>query len=75
MTINFDHKIPLTGSNSVKLDERSAYFGSDDELPLWVADMDFASPATVTKALAERAAHIDYGDFFKFIGKKERDFQ
>ena len=30
-------------------------------LPLWVADMDFASPPCVVDALAARAAHGVYG--------------
>ena len=33
-------------------------------LPLWVADMDFAAPEAVTRALAERAAHPVYGYTF-----------
>ena len=28
-----------------------------DVLPLWVADMDFASPEPVARALSERAEH------------------
>ena len=32
-----------------------------DVLPLWVADMDFASPEPVTRALRERAAHGVFG--------------
>ena len=32
-----------------------------DVLPLWVADMDFASPPAVTEALERRAAHGVYG--------------
>ncbi len=61
MTIDFDHEIPRNGTNSVKHDGRAAYFGTDDVLPLWVADMDFASPEAVTRALQERAAHPVYG--------------
>src|SRR5512140_1864096 len=32
-----------------------------DILPLWVADMDFASPPAVVSALERRAAHGVYG--------------
>lgn len=61
MTIDFDHEIPRGGSNSVKHDGRAAYFGTTDVQPLWVADMDFASPEAVTSALADRAQHPLYG--------------
>ena len=61
MSIDFDREIPRSGTCSVKHDGRAAYFGTPDVLPLWVADMDFAAPEAVTRALAERAAHPVYG--------------
>jgi cystathionine beta-lyase len=64
LTINFDLEIPRDGSNSVKHDGRAAYFGTADVLPMWVADMDFASPVAVTKALADRVGHPLYGYSF-----------
>jgi cystathionine beta-lyase len=64
LDIDFDNEIPRRGSNSVKHDGSAAYFGTADLLPLWVADMDFASPQAVTRALADRAAHPLYGYTF-----------
>jgi cystathionine beta-lyase len=61
LTIDFDNEIPRTGTNAFKHDGRAAYFGTADVLPLWVADMDFASPEAVSRALQERAAHPIYG--------------
>ena len=61
MAIDFDREISRNGTHSVKHDGRAAYFGTDDVLPLWVADMDFASPEAVTSALQQRAAHPIYG--------------
>jgi cystathionine beta-lyase len=46
---------------AVKLDEASKKFGTDDLLPLWVADMDIASPSCVQKAIQKRALHPVYG--------------
>ena len=46
---------------AVKWEERKSKFGTDDLLPLWVADMDLASPATVQKAMIDRARHPIYG--------------
>ena len=59
--MDFDKEITRNGTSSVKHDGRVAYFGTADVLPLWVADMDFASPEAVTRALQERAAHPVYG--------------
>lgn len=64
MSIDFDHEIPRNGTRSVKHDGRTAYFGTPEVTPLWVADMDFAAPKAVTHALAQRAAHPIYGYTF-----------
>ena len=61
MTTDFEHLIPRNGTASLKYDGRVAHFGTDDVIPLWVADMDFAVPEAVRRALAERAAHPIYG--------------
>ena len=61
LSIDFDQQIPRNGTSSVKHDGRAAYFGTEEVLPLWVADMDFAAPDAVQRALAERAAHPIYG--------------
>jgi cystathionine beta-lyase len=61
LTIDFDQEIPRNGTHSVKHDGRAAYFGTADVLPLWVADMDFASPEAVMRALQQRATHPVYG--------------
>lgn len=64
MSIDFDQDISRNGTSSVKHDGRAAYFGTPDVLPLWVADMDFAAPEAVTRALTRRAAHPVYGYTF-----------
>lgn len=61
MSFDFDKLIPRNGTCSLKHDGRTGYFGIADVLPLWVADMDFAAPEAVTRALVERAAHPVYG--------------
>lgn len=61
MSSDFDRVIPREGFASVKYDGRQAVFGKNDVTPLWVADMDFASPEAVTLALQERARHPVYG--------------
>lgn len=56
MDFDFDAPIERRGTASFKWD---LYPG--DPLPLWVADMDFASPPQVVEALAARARHGVYG--------------
>lgn len=64
LSFDFDKVIIREGLASVKFDGRAECFGSTDVLPLWVADMDFAAPEAVTKALAKRAEHPIYGYTF-----------
>ena len=57
MEYNFDEIIPRKGTNCVKHDALKQFFGSDDLLPMWVADMDFRSPDFVIDALRHRCDH------------------
>ena len=59
--IDFDTPIGRLGTHSVKYDGRRDKFGTDDLLPLWVADMDLPTPECVTRKLSARAAHPVYG--------------
>jgi cystathionine beta-lyase len=61
MKTDFDLIIPRAGTASLKYDFRREVFGRADVIPLWVADMDFAVPEAVQRALAERAAHPVFG--------------
>ncbi len=54
---NFDEIIPRKNTDSVKYDKLKIVFGTDDILPMWVADMDFRTPDFVMKAIKERANH------------------
>ena len=56
MSINFDQIVDRRGSDS----EKWRRYG-EDVLPLWVADMDFASPEPIVRALRERAEHGVFG--------------
>lgn len=61
---DFDRIIPRTGTNSVKYDGVLPTFGSEDVVPLWVADMDFRCPEPVVEALRKRVDHGIYGYTF-----------
>lgn len=57
----FDKLIAREASQSLKYDGRLATFGTNDVMPMWVADMDFAVPEAITKALQTRANHPVFG--------------
>lgn len=59
--MNFDERTERNGTCSVKYDYRRAVFGTDDVIPLWVADMDFKTPEPVVDAIRKRASHPIYG--------------
>lgn len=62
---DFDQLINREGTASFKYDARQSLFGRADIIPMWVADMDFAAPPAVTRALTERAKNpiVGYTDF------------
>jgi cysteine-S-conjugate beta-lyase len=60
-TFDFDLAINREGTNSLKYEARQTLFGRADVVPMWVADMDFATPPAVTQALIKRAKSPIYG--------------
>lgn len=58
---NFDEVIERRNTGSLKWDALKERFGTEDLLPLWVADMDFRAPEPIIEALTERAKHGIYG--------------
>jgi cystathionine beta-lyase len=61
MKYNFDEVIDRAGSNDLKHSVLQQRYGRADLLPLWVADMDFATPPFVVDALRRRVEHPIYG--------------
>ncbi len=61
MRYDFDRLIERKKTDSTKWDNVKTLFGSDDVLPLWVADTDFPAPAPVVEAIVKRAEHPVYG--------------
>lgn len=58
---DFDRVIDRHGSGSIKYDDLKATFGSEDLIPMWIADMDFAVCPEITEALKQRMSHPIYG--------------
>jgi cysteine-S-conjugate beta-lyase len=57
MKYNFDEIIDRRNTQAVKLERRKALFGTEDVLPLWVADMDFRTPGFIIDAIQKRLEH------------------
>ena len=51
---NFDQITDRHGTDSVKWDGMEEMFGRNDLIPMWVADMDFLTPAFILDALSKR---------------------
>ncbi len=61
MIYDFDTVHDRKNSDSAKWGALKPMFGSEDVIPMWVADMDFPSPQPVVDALKKRAEHPFYG--------------
>ncbi|MDX1351672.1 MAG: PatB family C-S lyase [Thiomicrorhabdus sp.] len=58
---NFNQPISRAGTHAEKYELRQALFGSNDVLPMWVADMDLPCPPFVMNALKSRLKHTLLG--------------
>ena len=58
---DFDTIIDRTGTESMKWVHPRRDLGAPDAIPMWVADMDFASPPAVIEALERRVRHGVFG--------------
>ena len=61
MRYDFDQVIDRGGNLSAKYDERKKKFGTEDVIPLWVADMDFRTAQPIIDALKARAEEGIWG--------------
>jgi cystathionine beta-lyase len=59
--MRFDEITPRKGSGCFKYDALKSVFGSEDLIPLWVADMDFPVCEGILSALQNRLNHPIYG--------------
>lgn len=54
---NFDMPVERRRTRSFKWDANERMFGRADLLPFWVADMDFATPEPILRAIRSRLVH------------------
>ena len=55
MRYDFDAVVDRSGNHAAKYDERVKKFGTDQVIPLWIADMDFRTAQPIIDALTQRA--------------------
>ena len=58
---DFDEVVDRRGTGALKYDFAARRGHRSDELPMWVADMDFRMPDEAVEALVERARHGVFG--------------
>ena len=58
---DFDQLFERRGSGALKSDALTEFYGREDLLPMWVADMDFKTPDFITDALRQRLEHPIFG--------------
>jgi cystathionine beta-lyase len=84
MNYNFNEIINRENTDAIKLEKRKLLFGTEEVLPLWVADMDFRTPDFILNAIKKRLEHPILGytttpaDFFKLFAawtQKLHDWQ
>ena len=61
MKYDFDKVVDRTGNRAAKYDERTKKFGTDQVIPLWIADMDFQTAQPIIDALTARAQEGIWG--------------
>lgn len=68
---DFDSIIERRGTICAKWDDMEPIFGTNDLLPMWVADMDFKAPPEVIEALRERVDHGVFGYSRRFASYRK----
>ena len=57
MKYDFDTIIDRHGTDALKVEALSSQKKEDDLIPLWVADMDFATPPFIIETIQKRCQH------------------
>lgn len=71
MKYDFDQVIDRRGTDAVKLEDMKTVWGRTDLIPLWVADMDFATAPFIVDAIRKRCENPVMG----YTSKPESYFQ
>lgn len=65
MQYDFDRSIDRSDNYAAKLEEACLHYGTNDVIPLWIADMDFATAQPIIDAIKTRADQGIFGYTFR----------
>ena len=65
MKFNFNEKVDRSKNHAAKWEEMGTKFGSNDLLPMWVADMDIKTVPEVVEAIKEKADQAIFGYVYR----------
>ena len=57
MKYDFDEIVPREHTDCFKFDNVKEIFGTEDVIPMWIADMDFKTPSFIVDAIRKRMQH------------------
>lgn len=69
--LSFDKEIDRSQNNAAKLEEMVLHFGTNEPIPLWIADMDFRTAQPIVDAIQKRAEQGIFG----YTNRPEEYFQ
>ena len=65
MKFNFNEKVDRSKNHAAKWEEMGAKFGSNDLLPMWIADMDIKTAPEIVEAIKEKADQAIFGYVYR----------
>lgn len=65
MKFNFNEKVDRSKNHAAKWEEMNGKFGSNDLLPMWIADMDIKTAPEIVEAIKEKADQAIFGYVYR----------
>ena len=65
MKFNFNEKVDRSKNHAAKWEEMGKKFGSNDLLPMWIADMDIKTAPEIVEAIKEKADQAIFGYVYR----------
>ena len=65
MKFNFNERIDRSKNHAAKWEEMGKRFGSNDLLPMWIADMDIKTAPEIVEAIKEKADQCIFGYVYR----------
>ena len=65
MKFNFNGKVDRSKNHAAKWEEMNGKFGSNDLLPMWIADMDIKTAPEIVEAIKEKADQAIFGYVYR----------